>query len=217
MVADEEITTTIAEADTLEQATKALVKAANRAGGEDNITVVLFSLTGEPEPLEDTAVAASNGRGDSDLEDTISGLEAPTLTAAVPAAVLEREREVEPWGAPEDAEAPAPRPRPRPRWRRRLIWSLLALVFVAGVVAAAFWALSRANFIGADESGYVVVYQGVPWSLGGGVDLFRPRYVSRLRVVQLSEAEREQLFDHDLVSYDDARARLAPYEREGVP
>jgi PPM family protein phosphatase len=217
MVADEEITKIIAEADTLAEATKALVKAANRAGGEDNVTVVLLSLAGEGEPLEDTAVATPDGRGDSDLEDTISGLEAPTVTTAVPAAVLERDREVEPWGAPDEVEDPKPAPKSRPRSGRRLIWSLLALAFVLAVIAAAFWALSRANFIGADDDGYVVVYQGVPWSLGGGVDLFRPRYVSRLRATQLSKVERKQLFDHDLVSYDDALARLAPYEREGVP
>jgi protein phosphatase len=217
MVADEEIKTTIAEAPTLADATKALVKAANRAGGEDNVTVVLFALAGETEALEDTAVATPNGLGDSDLEDTISGLEAPTLQTAVPAAVLEREREAEPWGAVDEEAEPRPAPRRRPRWGRRVIWSLLALAFVLGVIAAAFWALSRANFIGADDDGYVVVYQGVPWSLGAGIDLFRPRYVSRLRVIQLSESERKQLFDHDLVSYDEARARLAPFEREGVP
>jgi hypothetical protein len=90
-------------------------------------------------------------------------------------------------------------------------------VFVVAVVAAAFWALSRANFIGADEDGNVVVYQGVPWGLGGGIDLYRPRYVSRLQAVQLTDAERRSLFDHDLVSYDDARRLLARYEAEGVP
>jgi hypothetical protein len=94
---------------------------------------------------------------------------------------------------------------------------LLAVIFVVAVIAAAFWALSRANFIGADEDGNVVVYQGVPFGLGGGVDLFRPRYVSRLKAVQLSVAERKGLFDHSLVSYDEARDRIAPYEAEGVP
>jgi PPM family protein phosphatase len=219
MVADEEITDIVRGADDLAQATKALVKAANRAGGEDNITVVLFSLAAAEEPLEDTVVAGPNGRGEADLEDTISGLEAPTIRTAVPAAVLEREREAEhePWGPAEEEEEPERAPKRRPRWRRRLLWSLLALVFVLAVVAAAFWAVSRANFIGTDDDGYVVVYQGIPWELGGGIDLFRPRYVSRLQAVQLTEDERRELFDHDLVSYDEARQRLARYEAEGVP
>jgi protein phosphatase len=215
MLGDEEITNTIRRAETLEQATKTLVKAANRAGGEDNITVVLFSLSGEAEPLEDTVVAGPDGRGDADLEDTMTGLEAPTLQTAL----LEREQELEaePWGPAVDEIEPEPAPGRPPQWRRRLFWSLLGAVFVLGVIAASFWALSRANFIGANEDGYVVVYQGVPWELGGGVDLFRPRYVSRLKAVQLTEVERKQVFDHELISYDEARQRLARYEAEGVP
>jgi serine/threonine protein phosphatase PrpC len=222
MVDDEEIAKAVANADSLEHATKALVKAANRAGGEDNVTVVLFRLEGEPASIEDTAVATPNGRGETDLEDTLSGLEAPPLLAASPTALLEREEgeETQAWGRSRDEDEPQRKPAkpPKPRrWGRRIFWSALGLAFVLAVIAAAFWALSRANFIGADEDGNVVVYQGVPWELGGGIDLFRPRYVSRLQAVQLAEPERKSLFNHDLISYDEARARLAPYEAEGVP
>jgi serine/threonine protein phosphatase PrpC len=219
MVDDEEITQTVAKADSLGHATKALVKAANRAGGEDNVTVVLFQLEGEAASIEDTAVAAPNGRGEADLEDTLSGLEVPTLQAASPTAVLEREgdEETQVWGPPMDEEEPKGKQAKPRRWGRRLFWSVLGLAFVLAVIAAAFWALSRANFIGADEDGNVVVYQGVPWELGGGIDLFRPRYVSRLQAGQLTEPERKSLFSHDLISYDTARDRLAPYEAEGVP
>jgi PPM family protein phosphatase len=220
MVDDEEIAQMVANADSLEHATKALVKAANRAGGEDNVTVVLFRLESEPASLEDTAVAAPNGRGEADLEDTLSGLEAPAALAASPAAVLERDEETQAWGRPLDDEEPQRKPaKPvkRRRWRRRIFWSVLGLAFVLAVIAAAFWALSRANFIGADEDGNVVVYQGVPWELGGGIDLFRARYVSRLQAVQLAEPERKSLFNHHLISYDEARDRLAPYEAEAVP
>jgi serine/threonine protein phosphatase PrpC len=222
MVDDQQIAQMVANADSLEHATKALVKAANRAGGEDNVTVVLFRLEGEPASIEDTAIAAPNGRGEADLEDTLSGLEVPAALAASPAAVLERDEdgETQAWGRPLDEEKPQRKPaKPpkRPRWGRRIFWSVLGLAFVLAVIAAAFWALSRANFIGADEDGNVVVYQGVPWALGGGVDLFRARYVSRLQAVQLAEPERKSLFNHDLISYEEARDRLAPYEAEGVP
>src|SRR6266511_2738785 len=171
--------------------------------------------------VEDTAVGPPNGRGETDLEDTLSGLEAPAALAASPTAVLEREEgeERQAWGRPLDEEEPQRKPaKPkRRRWGRRLFWAVLGLAFVLAVIAAAFWALSRANFIGADENGNVVVYQGVPWELGGGIDLFRARYVSRLQAVQLAEPERKMLFNHDLISYDEARDRLAPYETEGVP
>jgi PPM family protein phosphatase len=218
MVDDEDITRTVAKADSLEHATKALVKAANRAGGEDNVTVVLFRLEDEPASIEDTAIGPPNGRGEADLEDTLSGLEVPAALAASPTAVLEREEEeTQAWGRPLGEEEPERKPAKGRRWGRRIFWSVLGLAFILAVIAAAFWALSRANFIGADEDGNVVVYQGVPWELGGGIDLFRARYVSRLQAVQLAEPERKSLFNHDLISYDEARARLAPYEAEGVP
>jgi serine/threonine protein phosphatase PrpC len=218
MVSDEEIHDLVAGASSLEQAAKSLVKAANRAGGEDNVTVVLFALGGEKEDLEQTAVVSGNGRADEDdLEDTLSGLEAQTLTAPPATVVERRQRE---WGPPVEEEprrAPAVAPERGPRWGRRLMLSALGVAFVAGIIAGAFWALSRANFVGVDEDGNVAVYQGVPWDLGGGIHLYRPRYVSQLEAVQLSDDERASLLDHSLVSYDAARDKIARYEQEAVP
>ena len=217
MVGDEDIRDLLARARDLEQAGKGLVKAANRAGGEDNVTVVLFQLENGRGELDDTAVVSGNGRAkDEDLEDTLTGLEVPAAAALSQTAVLERERD---WG-PAVAEEPAPRraaPASEPRWGRRAILAALCLAFVAAIFAVAFWALSRANFIGVDDNGNVAVYQGVPWDLGAGIHLYRARYVSQLQAVQLSQAERESLFDHHLASYDSARDRLAAYEQEASP
>jgi serine/threonine protein phosphatase PrpC len=214
MVDDEEIRDLLTRADDLDQAGKGLVKAANKAGGEDNITVVLFRLAeGEPQ-LEDTVVASGNGRGqDEDLEDTLTGLEAPTIAAPAATAVAERE-----WGPALDEE-PAPRKAPTEErsWGRRAVLGALALAFVAAIFAAAFWALTRANFIGVDDDGNVAIYQGVPWELGGGVHLYRAKYVSQLQALQLTPSERAALLDHKLSSYDSARDRLAPYEQEASP
>jgi PPM family protein phosphatase len=215
MVGDQDISKLLTDARDLEQAGKGLVKAANRAGGEDNVTVVLFRVAEDRAELEETAVVSGNGRAqDDDLEDTLTGLEAPTITVTAPAAVLERE-----WGPAVDEE-PVPRrgqPDEGPRWGRRVILFALGLAFVAAVVAAAFWALSRANFIGVGDDGHVAVYQGVPWELGAGVHLYRARYVSQLQAVQLTETERQSLLDHHLISYDSARDRLASYEEEASP
>ena len=58
----------------LQAAVKALIRAANKGGGEDNITVVLFEIgDGAGEPLEETAqypVLGADGDGEVD-EDTI--------------------------------------------------------------------------------------------------------------------------------------------------
>jgi PPM family protein phosphatase len=218
MVADEEILDLVAGADSLEQAAKALVKAANKGGGEDNVTVVLFAVEGDAAALEETLVAA-NGRGaDEDLEDTLSGLEVPASLRATETTVL---APPEPAGWPVDEpeeERPARPPRRRRRrWRRRLLWAALTLAFVALVLAGALWALSRAYFVGADEDGNVTVFQGLPYDLSDGVGLYRARYVSGLHASQLSGGERADLFDHDLLSYDEARARIAGYEVEAAP
>ena len=219
MVTDEEILEIIGRAKSLEHAGKDLVKAANRRGGEDNVTVVLFAVERD-EPLEETAVMSGDGRGSrEELEDTLTGLEAPTLQRAPAPAPEEEQRGwtvIEP-GPPDRPLEPATAKPRRRGWRRKLLLGLVALAFVAVLVALAFFGLSRAHFVGADEDGRVAVYQGLPWTLGAGLDLYRARYVSQLRAVQLTAGERADLFDHDLVSYDDARARVAHYEEEGVP
>ena len=215
MLTDEEIVAIVSEAKSLEHAAKQLVKAANRRGGEDNVTVVLFALeSSDSESLEDTVVAGDGQGSKDDLEDTLTGLEALTLPAAT--ATM---REPEEWGLPTDRPAPREEvtPKRRPRWGRRILLGVVILIAVLGLAALALWALGRAHFVGADADGRVAVYQGLPWDLGGGLQLYRERYVSQLRAVQLAEQERARLFDHDLLSYGDARAELATYEAEGVP
>jgi PPM family protein phosphatase len=209
MVSDSEVLQTVERAATLDKAARDLVRAANTGGGEDNVTVVLFRLDPD-EAIEETLVApvsgadAAESEQESDLEDTLTGL--PPVAPATT---------VEPAAAPE----PAPeRPRRRrPRWRRRILWAALGLGFVALLLGAALYGLSRAYFVGADENGNVTVYQGVPFDLSDGVGLYRERYVSRLQSAQLAPDERSGLFDHELLSYDQARARVAEYEAEAVP
>jgi protein phosphatase len=209
MVSDSEVLRTVERAATLDEAARDLVRAANTGGGEDNVTVVLFRLDPD-EAIEETLVApvagtdAAESEQESDLEDTLTGL--PPVAPATT---------IEPAAAPE----PAPeRPRRRrPRWRRRILWAALGLGFVALLLGAALYGLSRAYFVGADENGSVTVYQGVPLDLSDGVGLYRERYVSRLQSAQLAPDERGALFDHELLSYDQARARVAEYEAEAVP
>jgi protein phosphatase len=203
MVGDDDILGILAAAPSLDDAARELVRAANTGGGEDNVTVVLFRVEGD-EHVEETlvapaAVAEGNGQGDADeLEDTLTNLQ-PVQAAPAPAATGPR------------------RPRKRHPWRRRVIWALVALTLVALLLGGALFGISRAYFVGADEEGNVVVYQGVPFDLKDGVGLYRERYVSTLQASQLSPEERAALFDHQLVSYERARARVAVYEAEAAP
>ena len=190
----------------LDKAGKALVDAANRGGGEDNITVVAFEI-GEP-TSEDTATfpaVSDQSLRPPDDETTLSGIEAlPVLTDTTMLSRDDLERL---------AEA---QQRPKRRVSRIVIvaGSVGAVVILAALVV---WSLSRSYFVGAQEDGHVAVYQGFPWNVVGGVKLYRLRYESPVLAGQLSRAERRRLFDHNLESYDAAVRAIKRYEAEVVP
>ena len=100
----------------LDEAARALLAAANLAGGEDNITVVLFEITDEPEEPDERTLEAVDTAADAahepDEEDTLSELD------AVPALEV-----------PAGEEAPEPEARPGevPRgWDNREVFAVPA-------------------------------------------------------------------------------------------
>jgi hypothetical protein len=129
MVEDDVILRTIEKnRDNLQTSAKALIRAANKGGGEDNITVVFFEI-GEDvgEPLEETAqYPALTADGDGELdEDTLDELDrVPALDTMV----------VPPGEAPQPAQ-------PKRRTRRRLIPALLLILVALAVVAVVLWTL----------------------------------------------------------------------------
>ena len=131
MVEDEEILELVHEhRDDLEKAVKALVAAANRGGGEDNITAVAFRISSEAQPsLEDTvAMPALPGPEDEPDE--------PTREYAEP----------DPGGdtmVVPPGEIPEPDP-PRPAADARRVRVVLVGVFLLAIAAAlAGWVLLR--------------------------------------------------------------------------
>ena len=144
MVPDREILSLLdASGGDLERAARRLVEAANRSGGEDNITVVVFEIAEtDAEQTVRLPAAAASAAAEPDLEDTLTGLEAvPAVdTAVVPAeeiaAHLERE---------EQAEARPRRPaRARRRAESRSLLPLVLLVLVLLALALlVVWGLYR--------------------------------------------------------------------------
>ncbi len=174
----------------LTAASRALVKAANKGGGDDNITVVFFEI-GEGGETGDTARTVTLPPIEGDDEATLDEHD------GVPAIRVEE---------------PA---RPRERHTGRgVLFALLALVLLVGICGFAAWGLWRSHFVGAEPDGHVAVYQGVPWNIVGNVKLYRAVYVSPLLTAQLSQAERKKLFDHTLRSDDSARAVVRRYEEQ---
>jgi protein phosphatase len=127
MVSDGEILSLLEESNDLDAAARALVDAANRGGGEDNITVVLFQLDGADEsppaapPIDDD-------------EDTLSGLDpVPAVdTAVIPAAEVEAHVQAQAEAETETDEH-----------GRRLLPLLLLLLVLVAIAVLAVWGLTR--------------------------------------------------------------------------
>ena len=195
MVDDETILAEVARnRSDLKSAAKALVRAANKGGGEDNITVVFFEIGGE-EDLEHTVTLPPREAGAEPEvdEDTLDELD------RVPAI------------ATTDGRGPRREPRGP---GRRLLGATLALVLLVGASGFVVWGLWRSHFVGAEADGHVAVYQGVPWNVIGDMHLYRTTYVSPLLAAQLSQPERRKLFDHSLRSEGSALAAVRRYEEQ---
>jgi protein phosphatase len=174
----------------LHAAAKALVRAANKSGGDDNITVVCFEIAGSDGATERTVALPPL---EDDEDETLDELDRVPAVAAD-----ERRRERRDSGHP----------------GRNALLAIVALLLVLAVLGGAVWGLWRSHFVGAESDGHVVVYQGVPWNLVGNVRLYRAVYVSPLLTAQLSRSERKQLFDHHLSSESSARAKVHRYEEQ---
>jgi protein phosphatase len=194
----------------LDKAAKALVDAANKGGGEDNITIVLFEIgeegggateTTETPPTADEPAEAAD-------EETLSGLEGvPTIDDT---RMLSRD-ELEALAGSGDGGG---RHHPRVSRTAVIVGSTTLVVVLAALVV---WTLSRSYFVGAEKNGRIAVYQGFPWNIAGGVRLYRLRYESPVVAGELSQAERRRLFGHDLRSYGSALAAVKEFEAEVVP
>jgi serine/threonine protein phosphatase PrpC len=185
----------------LGSAAKSLVRAANRGGGEDNITVVFFEIEdGGGGELGHTLTLPPPQEPLADEDVTLDELD---RIPVVDGTVLEARN-----GQPPEPAAPAP------RVGRRALVATLAVIAVLLAFTFAVWGLWRSHFVGAEPNGHVTVYQGVPWNVAGNLRLYRTVYVSPVLAAQLSQPERRRLFDHSLRSKSSALAAVHRYEVE---
>jgi protein phosphatase len=213
MISDEEVTSILRSAESLDAAADALVRAANQSGGKDNITVILFRLgeaeaEAEPETLEPLP-------GD---QDTIAGgLRAEELQAAAAAApqadapdatIIHRRAE-----PPPRAGAPPPAAPRRRRRGRRVLGFVLAVILV-GAVLGGLYALSRqVYFVGTNDGGLVTVYRGIPYDLPFGIRLYQQYYASGMPARAIPPRRRDRVLDHEWRSREDAVDLVRALER----
>jgi PPM family protein phosphatase len=192
----------------LDKAARALVDAANKGGGEDNITIVLFEIGDESSGgVEDTATLPAVEEEQAADEDTLTELQAvPTIDDTT---LISRD-ELEALGR-RDGDGGGH----RRISRTAIVIGSTTLVVV--LAALAVWSLSRSYFVGAEANGKIAIYQGFPWDIAGSVRLYRLRYESPVLAGELSQTERRRLFGHDLRSYDAALKAVKQYEAEVVP
>jgi protein phosphatase len=132
----------------IDRALKALVKEANRGGGDDNITVVAFEITDEPvndgQTKEQAVPAGYESETVVDDEDTLTeadqvpvvGGNTMIVSAEELRAHIDRDRN----GGDAEAGAEAAAAQRRIARRRLVAWIVL-LLFAAAIVAVVLWKL----------------------------------------------------------------------------
>jgi len=205
MVDEPRLTALLLGHDHLHDAGEALIRAANEAGGRDNITVVLLRL--EEVRAGDGAPARAARRA----VPTPAPAEQATLTAARPvAAPVPRRQPRRPAPAAQGRERSRGERR-RARLRRSRI-ALTTLVVVGLIGAGAFLFWQSVYFIGTNNRGLVTVFRGFPLKLPGDVALYSSDYVSGVAASTLPPARRSNLLDHSLRSEGDAAALMKKIE-----
>ncbi len=241
MIGEDDVRTILGGADSLAAAGRALVDAANEAGGRDNITVVLVRLE-DVEP--GSGAVAADGTAELTHAGGVSGLRADDVRAAVAAAEAtaaddraggaEGARARRQAGARrggrgrvgQDPPAAAPSPprvvpprgtkeraqAPLPR-RIKLLAATAATIIVIGGLGVAGWLASRAVFfVGTDGDGMVTVYRGVPWDLPAGIHLYESYFVSGVPASEVPTVRRDALLDHRLRSREDVQSLISQLE-----
>lgn len=189
-------------------AVTALVDAALAGGAPDNVTCVVADVV----ELDDADRQAARpvvvgAAGEPRTRERLPGFEFPVDAQPDPAVSVVRVNT-----APDARdEGPAALARVyaeeqsagRRRSRRWLLASLVAVLLVLLVAAGAFASWARDQWYVGEHDGYVVVFQGVPGSLGP-VPLHRVTTTSELRLDQLPTFEADRVRDTIFASSESA-------------
>ncbi|HEX2096627.1 MAG TPA: Stp1/IreP family PP2C-type Ser/Thr phosphatase [Solirubrobacterales bacterium] len=203
MVGEERIASVLGRAGSMKDAVRALVDAANEAGGRDNITALAFRLDDAAAPRR---ASSNDDAGDATLVG--SAAEEAGLTAT------EVRRRAAARAARERREQLAAQPRRRPL--RTAAKALAALALVAALLSGGWYASRQVWFLGTDEAGRVALYRGLPYDLPLGLELYEERYASPIQTGSLVGKRRDAVTGHELRSREDAVSLVEEIERAEI-
>jgi protein phosphatase len=199
MLGEEEIAKLLSAAPSMQGAVRALVDEANRAGGRDNITALVFRL-------EDAAAPQRRPDGATLVGPTAeeAGLTATEVRRRAAAAAAQERRE--------SLAAKPPR-----RRLRRVGAGLAVLVVLAALAFGAWYGNRQVWFLGTDDGGRVALYRGLPYELPLGISLYDERYASPVQTESLPPRRHAAVTGHDLRSRADAVSLVEDIEKsQGV-
>lgn len=195
MLGEEEIAKLLSAATSMQGAVRALVDEANRAGGRDNITALVFRLEDAAAPQRRPEGATLVGPSAEE-----AGLTATEVRRRAAAAAAQGRR-----------ESLAAKP-PRRRLRRAGA-GLAVLVVLAALAFGAWYGNRQVWFLGTDDGGRVALYRGLPYELPLGISLYDERYASPVQTESLPPRRRAAVTGHDLRSRADAVSLVEDIEK----
>jgi protein phosphatase len=213
MIDEPAIAALLGRAGSLEDAGRALIDAANDAGGRDNITVVLFRVAdvgslAAPETRQHT-VAGDDALRTTDVQAALEADQRREARDTVAVATVDRARprarRLDPIAPGGSAEGDDGRRRRVPRRVRRALIALAVAAFIAVPLGiGGLVAVQSVYFVGTNGDGFVTVFRGLPYELPLGVDLYSENYVSPIPVSLVPRGRRAGVTDQKLRSQDDA-------------
>jgi protein phosphatase len=217
MISDEEVSSILRSAGSLDEAADALVLAANQSGGKDNITVILFRLGDgedaaalEPAESQDTIVGGLTAQDVEDARADQRPAAAALGDAPADATVIRPPVE----RGPAEGTPPArPAERSPPRRRRLPLGAAAAVLLLAGILGGLYLLSRQVYFVGTNDAGLVTVYKGLPYELPLGIDLYEEDYASGMPARAIPSRRRERVLDHEWRSRDDAVDLVRALER----